>query len=149
MKKWMNVCVMYMSGALSLGPNRNPQCANIKHVLLMIPVLVWWKRVDPSDAIFTSRAQAGLQSLFVRKILLTGENNCWDNNCYLLVASWTHSTWTVTSITTSVIMLLPIIRNWHYQEKGRSWFCNPCPFSFFVILIKSRIVKACSLESWN
>lgn len=49
-----------MSRALSLGYNRIPQCANTKHGLLMVPVLVWLKRVDISDVIYASRAQAVL-----------------------------------------------------------------------------------------
>ena len=49
-----------MSRALSLGCNRMPQCANAKHGLLMVPVLVWLKRVDISDVIYASRIQAVL-----------------------------------------------------------------------------------------
>lgn len=49
-----------MSRALSLGYNRIPQCANTKHGLLMVPVLVWLKRVDISGVVYASRAQAVL-----------------------------------------------------------------------------------------
>lgn len=63
------------------------QCANTKHGLLMVPVLVRPERFIASDVIYASKAQTVLQSLFVCKILLTGENNCQDNNCYLLVTS--------------------------------------------------------------
>lgn len=63
-----------MSRALSLGYNRMTQCANTKHGLLMVPVLVWLKRVDISDVIYASRAQVVQEFFFVRKFLLTGES---------------------------------------------------------------------------
>ena len=100
----MNVCVMHTSGALSLGRNRMLQCANTKHGILMIPALVWLKMVDPSDVIHAARAQAVLQSIFVRKTLLPGQHNGCDN-VYLLVVPWTQRTWAVTSLTASEITL--------------------------------------------
>lgn len=49
---------MYMSRAQSLGYNRMPQCANMKHRLLMVPVIVWLKKLGLSDVIYASRVQA-------------------------------------------------------------------------------------------
>lgn len=43
---------------------------NTKHGLLMVPALAWLKMVDLSDVIYASRAQAVLQILFVKKVLL-------------------------------------------------------------------------------
>lgn len=149
MNKWMNVCVMYMSGALSLKHNRMLQCANTKHGLLMVPVLVRPKRFIPSDVIYASKAQTVLQSLFVCKILLTRQNNCQDNNHYLLVASWTHRTWTVISITVLVITLPLLLETDTTRRKAKTSFVIHAHSHSFIILDKNRIVKECSWKSGN
>lgn len=71
----------------------------------MAPALAWFKMVNPNDVIHAARAQAVLQSIFVRKALLPGQDNCCDDNCYLLVVLGDQRTGTVTSLTASVITL--------------------------------------------